>query len=49
LAYQAARAALAGVDPTGGAVYYYNPRLATDSWIKSRPVIKQIGNHTFSI
>lgn len=47
-AYQAAEAALNGDDPTGGALYYYNPRTATDSWIKSRPVIKRIGNHTFS-
>ncbi|MDI6813142.1 MAG: cell wall hydrolase [Desulfitobacteriaceae bacterium] len=48
-AYKAALVALEGEDPTGGAVYYYNPRLATDRWIKSRPVIKRIGNHTFSI
>lgn len=48
-AYRAALAALEGKDPTGGAIYYYNPRTATDRWIKSRPVIKQIGNHTFSI
>lgn len=48
-AYRAAEKALAGEDPTGGALYYFNPRTATDSWIKSRAVIKQIGNHTFSI
>ena len=48
-AYQAAEAALSGVDPTGGALYYFNPRIATDRWIKSRPVVKKIGNHTFSI
>ncbi len=48
-AYKAALLALEGEDPTGGAVFYYNPRLATDRWIKSRPVIKRIGNHTFSI
>lgn len=48
-AYRAAEAALAGEDPTGGALYYFNPRTATDRWIKSRAVIKQIGNHTFSI
>lgn len=49
VAYRAAEAALAGKDPTGGAIYYYNPKTATDRWIKSRPVIKTIGNHTFSI
>lgn len=48
-AYRAAEAAIAGNDPTGGALYYYNPRIATDRWIKTRPVIKTIGNHTFSI
>lgn len=48
-AYRAAEAALAGKDPTGGALYYFNPKTATDRWIKSRPVVKQIGNHTFSI
>lgn len=48
-AYRAAKTALAGKDPTGGALYYFNPKTATDRWIKSRPVIKRIGNHTFSI
>ena len=48
-AYRAAEAALSGRDPTGGAIYYYNPLTATDRWIKNRPVIKRIGNHTFSI
>lgn len=48
-AYQAALAALNGEDPSNGALYYYNPRLATDRWIKGRPVVRQIGNHTFSI
>lgn len=48
-AFRAAEAALAGKDPTGGAIYYFNPKTATDRWIKSRPVIKTIGNHTFSI
>jgi len=48
-ANKAAEAALSGLDPTNGAIYYYNPRIATDPWIKTRPVIKRIGNHTFSI
>lgn len=47
--YKAAEVALSGQDPTSGALFYFNPRLATDRWIKSRSVIKRIGNHTFSI
>lgn len=47
--YKAAEAALSGQDPTNGALFYFNPRIATDNWIKSRSVIKKIGNHTFSI
>ena len=48
-AYKAAEAALSGLDPTNGAIFYYNPSIATDRWIKSRTVVKRIGNHTFSI
>ncbi|MBO5726393.1 MAG: spore cortex-lytic enzyme, partial [Clostridia bacterium] len=36
-AYSAARDALNGWDPSGGAVYYYNPTTATNKWITSRP------------
>lgn len=46
--YQAVKDAFLGWDPTGGAVYYYNPSLATDKWIFTRTVIKQIGSHTFA-
>lgn len=46
-AYSAARDALNGMDPSGGAVYYFNPNTATNSWIWSRPVITTIGNHIF--
>ncbi len=44
---RAARDALNGWDPTGGAIYYYNPRTATNTWIRSRPVITAIGKHVF--
>ena len=47
-AYQAARDALSGWDPSGGAIYYYNPAKTTSSWIYSRPVITVIGNHYFA-
>lgn len=32
-AYRAARDALNGVDPSGGAIYYFNPSTATSAWI----------------
>ena len=46
-AYRAARDALAGWDPSGGAIYYFNPNTATSSWIWSRPLIVTIGSHMF--
>ena len=46
-AYSAARDALNGLDPSGGAIYYYNPKTATNKWIRSRPVITTIGRHIF--
>ncbi|MDO4607642.1 MAG: spore cortex-lytic enzyme [Clostridia bacterium] len=46
-AYRAARDALNGIDPSGGAIYYYNPKKATSKWIFSRPVITTIGEHVF--
>lgn len=46
-AYQAARDAINGWDPSGGAVYYYNPDKSTNKWIFSRPVITVIGQHRF--
>ncbi|MBQ2664145.1 MAG: spore cortex-lytic enzyme [Clostridia bacterium] len=45
--YNAARDALNGWDPTGGAIYYYNPVTATNQWIRSRPIIITIGKHVF--
>lgn len=46
-AYRAARDALNGWDPSGGAIYYFNPSTATSSWIWSRPLIVTIGKHRF--
>jgi N-acetylmuramoyl-L-alanine amidase len=48
-AYRAARDALNGWDPAGGAIYYYNPNTATNQWIRSRQVITTIGKHTFCL
>jgi len=39
--------AINGWDPTGNAIYYFNPDTATSAWIWSRPQIKQIGKHIF--
>lgn len=47
-AFKAARDALAGWDPSGGAIYYYNPVTSTNRWIYSRPQIKRIGKHIFA-
>lgn len=45
---KAAEDALNGWDPTGGAIYYYNPAKTTNMWIYSRPVVKVIGKHYFA-
>ncbi|HNX14266.1 MAG TPA: spore cortex-lytic enzyme [Oscillospiraceae bacterium] len=46
-AYKAARDALNGWDPSGGAIYYYNPAKTSNRWMRSRPVIVTIGGHVF--
>jgi N-acetylmuramoyl-L-alanine amidase len=46
-AVRAAKEALGGSDPSGGAIYYFNPATATSKWIWSRPLIKIIGSHRF--
>lgn len=48
-AYNAARDAMNGWDPTNGCIYYYNPATATSSWIWSRKVMITIGKHNFAI
>lgn len=44
---KAAQDAMNGWDPSGGALYYFNPNTATNKWIWSRPLIKTIGKHRF--
>ncbi|WP_225435187.1 spore cortex-lytic enzyme [Bacillus aerolatus] len=39
--------AINGWDPTGDALYYFNPDTATSAWIWTRPQIKKIGKHIF--
>ncbi len=48
-AFRAAEDALNGWDPTGGALYYWNPVTATNKWVWSRPIITTIGRHVFAI
>lgn len=46
-AYNAARDCLNGWDPTGGAIYYYNPAKTSNAFMHSRPIIVTIGSHRF--
>lgn len=48
-AMKAARDAINGWDPSGGAIYYYNPAIATSSWIFTRTTVTVIGKHVFAI
>lgn len=44
---KAARDCINGWDPSGGAIYYYNPAKTSNSFMYSRPVITTIGRHVF--
>lgn len=46
---KAARDAINGWDPSGGAVFYFNASKTNDTFMHSRKVIKVIGNHKFCI
>jgi len=47
-ARKAALDAINGWDPTYGAIYYYNPAVATSQWIFTRQTTVTIGNHVFA-
>ncbi|AGL01460.1 cell wall hydrolase [Desulfoscipio gibsoniae] len=47
-AIKAATKALEGYDPTNGALFFYNPSIASDRWIRSLPVLTKIGSHVFA-
>lgn len=47
-AIRAAIEALNGRDPTRGALFFYNPKIASDRWIRTLPVVTKIGNHVFA-
>ncbi len=48
-AMNAAADALNGWDPTYGCIYYYNPAVATSSWIFGRKTVTTIGKHVFAV
>ena len=36
-------------DRLNNAIYFYNPEIATDDWIRSREIVKTIDNHVFAL
>ncbi|WP_228728376.1 cell wall hydrolase [Brevibacillus composti] len=40
--------AINGKDPSGGALYFFNPKTATSDWIWSRKQTLRIANHVFA-
>ncbi|MGG1698934.1 cell wall hydrolase [Bacillus zhangzhouensis] len=36
-------------DRTTKAIYFYNPKTATDNWIRSRKIVERIGRHVFAV
>ncbi|MFZ5651256.1 MAG: cell wall hydrolase [Bacillota bacterium] len=48
IAICAAIQAISGHDPTNGALYFYNPEIATDQWIRTLQIQTRIGNHVFA-
>lgn len=45
---RAAMLAMSGWDPTGGALYFWNPAKLVSPWIWTRNIITQIGRHIFA-
>jgi N-acetylmuramoyl-L-alanine amidase len=48
-AFKAAKAAVKGIDPTGNALFYFNPVISKSAWFKTRTATKKIGNHLFTL
>ncbi|MGI6406554.1 MAG: cell wall hydrolase [Syntrophaceticus sp.] len=46
---RAAGEALNGLDPTYGALFFWNPSKPVSPWIWSRQIITEIGQHVFAI
>lgn len=47
--YRASLDALSDWDPSGGALYFFNPATATSPWVWSRPQTTVIGHHIFAL
>lgn len=47
VAVRAALDAINGRDPTNGALYFFNPARSQNAFLRSRPVVAEIGNHRF--
>lgn len=45
---QAAQMAMNGYDPSGGALFFWNPNKKVSSWVWSRVIVTEIGNHVFA-
>ncbi|MCJ8006415.1 cell wall hydrolase [Lederbergia wuyishanensis] len=45
---QAVEEALKREDTLHDSIFFYNPEIATDNWIRSRPIVETIGNHVFA-
>ncbi len=46
---KAARDSLNGWDPSGGALYFFNPAKTSSPWMWARNIITRIGKHVFAI
>lgn len=48
-AYEAVLEAMSGEDPSEGALFFWNPyKVSPTSWVWTRSIIKQIGDHVFA-
>lgn len=45
---RAAMMAMSGWDPTGGALFFWNPSKSVNPWVWTRNVLTQIGRHVFA-
>lgn len=47
--YKAAQDAMNGVDPTNGALFYYNPKKTKNKYLFSLKTVTTIGEHVFAV